>query len=201
MFSKRVTGLVGAVGVLLTLGACTTPVRYDADPRADLSGYRTYVFEAPKTEDSSAVGGAAFTNPLNEQRLRDAVAAQLAARGLQPAPEGAKPDAFVTVAFGTRQNFERDYYRFPMRVGFGFGTWRPGFGSGMYFANDSFYDVREGRISVDFYDASNRKPLWHATVEQDLSYLTGDNAARRIDTVVSAMFAKFPLAAGTGAAR
>lgn len=198
MFSKWVKTLIGAVGMMLMLGACTTPVRYDADPRANLSGYRTYVFEEPRAEDSGSAGGAAFTNPLNEQRLRDAVAAQLAARGLQPAPEGTKPDAFVTVAFGTRQNFERDY-RFPMRAGFGFGTWRPGFGSGMYFANDSFYDVREGRITVDFYDANNRKPLWHATVEQDLSYLTGENAARRIDSVVSAMFAKFPIASAAAA--
>jgi Domain of unknown function (DUF4136) len=193
MFSKRVMGSAGVAGAMLVLGACTTPhVRYDSDARANLASYHSYVWEQPEVEDGT-LGGRAFKNPLNEQRLRDAVDAQLAARGLQPAAEGSKPDAYVTVAIGTRRSLERDH-RYPVRMGFGFGMWRPGFGSSLLFYDDDFYDYREGRISVNLYDATARKPIWYAAVEQDLSYLTGDQAAQRIDTVVTAMFAKFPVA-------
>jgi hypothetical protein len=84
-----------------------------------------------------------------------------------------------------------------MRIGFGFGfgSWRPGFGSSVYISDDDYYNYREGRITLDFYDATTRKAVWHATVEQDLTYLTGDNAEKRINAVVTAMFAKFPGAA------
>ncbi len=197
MFSKRVMYLTGVLAASLALGACSTPqVRYDSDARANLASYRSYVWELPEAEDDTA-GGPAFRNPLNEQRLRDAVDAQLAARGLQAAAEGAKPDAYVTVAVGTRQSAERER-RFPVRVGFGFGTWRPGFGSSVMIYDDGFYDYREGRISVNLYDATTRKPVWYATVEQDLTYLTGADAEKRINAVVAAMFAKFPSVGSAG---
>lgn len=196
MFSKRFVYLAGVLSAVLALGACTTPhVRHDADASANLTGYRTFGWEQPETKDGTA-DGPAFKNPLNEQRLRDAVAAQLVARGLQPVAEGAKPDTYVTVAVGTRRAIRDE--RFPVQVGFGFGRWHPGFGSSVYFSNDYYYDYREGRISVNLYDTATRKPIWYATVEQDLSYLTGDDAAKRINTVVAAMFAKFPVA-GSGA--
>lgn len=199
MFSKRVMCLAGVLSAMLALGACTTPqVRSDTDARANIAGFRTYVWEQPEVEADTA-GGPAFKNPINEQRLRDAVDAQMAAHGLQPAAEGVQPDAYVTVAVGTRRSDRDD--RFPVRVGFGFGSWHPGFGSSVYFSNDGYYDYREGRISVNLYDAATRKPVWHATVEQDLSYLTGDNAAKRINAVVAAMFAKFPVAGTETAAK
>lgn len=192
MFNKRLVWLSGACSAALAVSACTTPhVRHDADARANLSNYHSYVWEQPGAETDA--GGQAFKNPINEQRLRDAVQTQLAMRGMQPTAEGAKPDSYVTIAVGTRQTLET-YDRFPMRVGFGFGTWRPGFGSSIYWSDDSFYNYREGRISIDFYDAANRKPLWHATVEQDLSYLTGANAEKRINAIVAAMFDTFPTA-------
>lgn len=191
MFNKRAVLFSGLCSAVLALSACsTTPrVRHDADANANLGNYRSYVWEEP--EVAATAGGQAFKNPINEQRLRDAVQAQLAARGLQLAADGVMPDSYVTIAVGTRQTLEPDD-RFPVRVGFGFGTWRPGFGSSIYMSNDGLYNYREGRISIDFYDATTRKPLWHATVEQDLSYLTGDNAQKRINAVVAAMFAKFP---------
>ena len=42
---------------------------------------------------------------------------------------------------------------------------------------------------------SGREPLWHASVNLDLTRLTGAEAEKRIDTAVAAMFAKFPTAA------
>jgi Domain of unknown function (DUF4136) len=197
MFTQRVA-LTCVLASVLTLAACsTTPrVSHDADTRANIGNYHTYLWE--QSAENVPSDGPAFNNPLNQKRLRAAVEANLAKQGLQPAAEGAKPDAYVTVSIGSRQTIETSN-RFPVRVGVGFGYgrgyWNPYLmNSVMWDAND-IYSYREGRVSVDLFDASKREGIWHASVEQDLTYLTGDKAEARINAVVDAMFTKFPGAA------
>lgn len=185
--------LTGLLAALLGLGACnTTPrVRYDYDAKANLANYQHFVWEQAETD--ATAGGPAFNNPLNEQRLRDAVQEELSKRGITPAADSKSADCYVTIAIGSRQAVDTERSR--VRFGFGFGTWQPGFGSSVFISDDPGYNYREGRITIDLYDAATRKALWHASVEQDLTYLTKENAEKRINQVVAAMFAKYP---GTG---
>ncbi|MGD9843739.1 MAG: DUF4136 domain-containing protein [Steroidobacteraceae bacterium] len=190
MSNKRVLSSLLLCVTALLLAACSTPrVRSDYNAKLSIGNYHSYVWE--QAEIDATTGGPAFNNPLNEQRLRDAIDAQLAANGLQLAEAGATPDSYVTLAIGTRQAIN-DRDRSPVRVGFGFGTWGPRFGSSIYMSDVGGYNYREGRVTLDFYDAATRKPIWHATVEQDLTYMTGDSAQKRINQLVDAMFAKFP---------
>lgn len=187
--SQRAFGSCVLIGVL-ALGACTTPqVRYDTDARVNIADYHTYAWE--QAANDATAGGPAFKNPLNVKRLRAAVDANLVKRGLQPVVEGAVPDAYVVIAIGTRQNIETDY-RSPVRFGMGWGYWHPGFMGSVAWDNDSVYTYREGRVSIDLFDAKKHEAIWHASVEQDMTYLTGDKAEARINEVVAAMFAKFP---------
>lgn len=177
------------IGVL-ALGACSTPqVRYDTDARVNIADYHHYAWE--QAANDTTAGGAAFKNPLNVKRLRTAVDTNLTKHGLQPVVEGIAPDVYVTVSIGTRQNIETDY-RSPVRFGMGWGYWHPGLMGSVAWDNDSVYTYREGRISIDLFDAKKREAIWHASVEQDMTYLTGDKAEARINEVVTAMFAKFP---------
>ncbi len=193
VFTKRNIVLSLLFTAMLTLGACTTPhVRHDYDSRANIANYHTYAWE--QSGDVAPAGGPAFNNPLNYQRLRAAVNANLTKQGLRSAAEGAAPDCFVTVAIGSRQTLESDD-RYPMRVGVGWGWWHPGWMGSMNWATDGIYTYREGRIAVDMFDAKTREPLWHAEVEKDLSGLTGEKAEAHINAVVAAMFTKFPGAA------
>lgn len=179
-----------AIAGMLTLGmlsGCGPFVRSDYDANANLTNYRTFSFQQEKTE---RVRSRAFDNPINEKRLRDAVAAEMAQRGLQPAAESATGDLLVEVAIGSRLN-ERDYYTPRWGVGMGWGWGRRGYyGSGILADDDVLY--RENRISVDVYDAKTREPVWHAAISTDVSTLTGENAQARINDAVKAMFAKFP---------
>jgi hypothetical protein len=178
------------LGSVFMLAACTTPtVRYDYDSKVDLSPYHSVVIDSVTTDIRD--GGQAFKNPFNEQRLRDAVSAQLDMHGIKPVADGEKADSYVTISVGSRREGPADV-RSNVRVGFGFGTWRPGFGSSVYVVDDPWMYYREGRITVDLFDAKTKKALWHASVEDDLTYLTRDNAEKRINKVVAAMFAKFP---------
>ena len=181
--------VTGAVG--LGLAACTTlPVTTDANPNMSVSNCHTYAFANEHVANSDHP--AAYGNPLNAERLRVAVASNLAAKGIQPA-DRATAECVVGYAIGTRQVFN-DYYA--GWGGWGYGGWgygrRGGFGGGWGW--DGPYVSDETRIAVDIFDNKSRTPIWHASVSQSVSNLTGPNAEAKIGEGTAAIFAKFPIA-------
>jgi hypothetical protein len=179
----------GAVG--LGLAACTTlPVTTDANPNMSVSNCHTYAFANEHVANSDHP--AAYGNPLNAERLRVAVASNLAAKGIQPA-DRATAECVVGYAIGSRQVFN-DYYA--GWGGWGYGGWgygrRGGFGGGWGW--DGPYVNDETRIAVDVFDNKSRTPIWHASVSQSVSNLTGPNAEAKISEGTAAIFAKFPIA-------
>jgi hypothetical protein len=119
-----------------------------------------------------------IANPVNESRLRAAIAAHL--RGpVQDAPGNA--DCLVGYGIG-RTNVVWDdgpYYGWGYPYGWGWGWPGP-------------YVYNEGIIAVDVYDAKTRQPLWHASVDQSLYNVSGPKAQKRIDDAVAAIFTKYP---------
>ena len=76
--------------------------------------------------------------------------------------------------------------------GWGWG-WRRGY----YGAAYDWPAVRnEGRVSVDLFDARSRAAIWHASVDQNVTGLTGPSAELKINQAAGAIFAKFPVPAG-----
>jgi hypothetical protein len=177
----------GAVG--LGLAACTTlPVTTDANPNMSVSNCHTYAFANEHVANSDHP--AAYGNPLNAERLRVAVASNLAAKGIQPA-DRSTAECVVGYAIGSRQVFN-DYYA--GWGGWGYGGWgrRGGFYGGWGW--DGPYVNDETRIAVDVFDNKSRTPIWHASVSQSVSNLTGPNAEAKISEGTAAIFAKFPIA-------
>lgn len=200
---KRALQIFGAVLALGLLSACGPYVRSDYDNKVNLANYRSYSWaEHSNTERRPQTN--AFINPLNEKRLRSAIGAQLAQRGLQPAPDGSTGDVVVSIAIGSRLN-ERDYayphWGFGMGWGGPYGPYGPypyyGGYYGSAFIGDDDVLYRENRVSVDLYDAKSREAIWHASANTDISNVTGASAQARIDEAVNAMFTKFPVASGT----
>ena len=178
-----------AVGAVLLLGGCALKARTDSDPRLSIASCHSYAFadaQVSRPETASAFG-----NPLNEKRLREAIAASLAARGLAVAADTASADCVVGYAIGSRLAPDPTTPRFSWGLGMGWGGWgHRGLGGSV--AWEAPYDYREGRVTVDLYDARSHQALWHAYVDADVTELTGANAEQRIKAVVTAIFAKFP---------
>jgi hypothetical protein len=179
----------GALGI--SLAACTSlPVTTDANPNMSVSNCHTYAFANEHVANSDHP--AAYGNPLNAERLRVAVASNLAAKGIQSA-DRATAECVVGYAIGSRQVFN-DYYA--GWGGWGYGGWgygrRGGFGGGWGW--DGPYVNDETRIAVDVFDNKSRTPIWHASVSQSVSNLTGPNAEAKISEGTAAIFAKFPIA-------
>lgn len=189
MLTHRIVHAAAAGALGFSLAACTTlPVTTDANPNLSVSNCHTYVFANEHV--ANADQPAAYGNPLNAERLRVAIAANLAAKGIQPAPRGTA-ECVVGYAMGSRQVFN-DYY-----AGFG-GGWGYGWGrrGGFYggWGWDGPYVSDETRIAVDLFDARSRTPIWHASVNQSVADLTGPNAEAKISAGTAAIFAKFPVA-------
>jgi hypothetical protein len=148
-----------------------------------------------------------IANPLNEARLREAIAADLHTAGLTlvdvPAPNPANPPAGAPatpapaaqclIGYGIGMSRDLDAV-YPDGWVYGAGywgrPWGPRWGWGVGWGEPYVY--RQSFITVDLYDAASRMPVWHASAEQSLSGLTGDAAAQRIRAAVDAIFLKFP---------
>jgi hypothetical protein len=114
-----------------------------------------------------------IASPLNESRLRAAIAAHLPNGPVQAGPGYA--DCLVGYGIGSTTVV---YPGWPY-YGYGWGWPGP-------------YGYREGIIAVDLYDARSGQPLWHASVDQDLNGVSGAEADKRIDAAVAAIFTKYP---------
>ncbi len=186
------------IGGALTLGACTgLPVRTDINPNMSVASCRSYAFadeHVANTDQPSAFG-----NPLNAERLRQAIEANMAAKGFQKAADRKSAECVVGYAMGTRQVFDDYYGNFGIGWGWGGGWGRPGWGGG--FGYEGPYVRDETRISIDLFDARSRTPIWHASVSQSVGDLTGPHAVERINAAANAIFTKFPSGAAPAAAR
>jgi hypothetical protein len=189
--------MIAVAGAFAGLEACTgLPVKTDINPSMSVASCQSYAFADEHAANSDH--GSAFGNPLNAERLRQAIEANMAAKGIQKAEDRRSAGCVVGYAMGTRQVFD-DFYG-PYGIGWGWGGgWgrRSGWGGGFY---DGPYVYSETRISVDLFDAKSRVPIWHASVSQTVSELTGPHAVERIDAAASAIFSKFPIAGAAPAA-
>jgi Domain of unknown function (DUF4136) len=171
------------LAALATLAAgCSLNVRSDAN-HALLSSVHCGSYAWAGAFRGSSPLRNTVANPLNEQRLRSAIAAHLAP-GSTVQPVGSKADCLVGYGIGSSYVMDPGYY------GWGYG-WGYGYGYG-YYGWGGPYGYTEGIISVDLYDARSGQPMWHASADQSLYNASGDDAAKRIDEAVAAIFSKRP---------
>jgi hypothetical protein len=177
---KSLTG-IAAMATLFALSACVS-LRVTSDATTAASASRCHSFAWAGSFHYSNGTGRGVANPLNESRLRAAIAEYLAAKGVQPASGDA--DCLVGYGIGVQTVVEG---------GYPYGGW--GWGWGGYYGPwgwDYPYVFREGVVAVDLYDAKTKEPLWHATADQNVGGLTGAAADTKIKAAVAAIFTKYP---------
>ena len=164
----------------LTLSACGPYVRSDVNTAA-ISHVHCGTFAWAGEFRSNSPLRSTIANPVNESRLRAAIASHLGGV-IQPAPGNA--DCLVGYGIG-------GYYVVSGGYPYGYG-WGWGYPYG--WGGPGPYVYPEGVIAVDLYDARTGQPLWHASTEQSLFRVTGPEAEKRIDAAVAAIFTKYPYA-------
>jgi hypothetical protein len=143
IYSTFLMGLLGS--------AFDQHIQTDFDHQANFSRYKTYSWQEVKA-----------SNSLWGDRIKDAVNAQLAAKGWTQVDNGAD---VAIVAIKTTQT-ERTLQTFYDGLGGGW-RWR-GFG-GFGESATTEQDYKEGTLVVDMYDASTKQLIWRGSAEDMLS--------------------------------
>src|ERR1700686_5761846 len=115
----------------------------DYDRSADFSQYKTYSWEKVQTQD-----------PLLVDRIKEAVNADLTAKGLTPVDSGGDI-AIVAIEMTKNQHTLNTFYD-----GFG-GGWRWGGGFGDATATVDNYKI--ATLVVDLFDANTTKVIWRGS--------------------------------------
>jgi len=157
--------------ILLGIAAIATAqdVKTDYDHHANFSQYHTYYWEKVKT-----------TDPLWENRIREAVDRELQAKGWQRVDNGG--DVAIT-AVGSARN-EKEYSTFYN----GMGGWRWG-GFGETTTQVENYPV--GSLVLDFYDAHDKQLIWRGISSDSLTDNPEKNE-KKLDKAIDKMLEHFP---------
>ncbi len=182
---KRVTyAAITALLTALSVAACAPYVRSDVN-QALIGRVQCRSFAWAGAFRSNSALRSTIANPLNEERLRAAIAAHLGGV-VQPGPGNA--DCLVGYGIGGYYTVSGVYpYPYPYPYGW---AWSYPYA----WSAPGAYAWPEGVIAIDLYDARTGQPLWHASTEQSLFGVTGEEAQKRIDAAVAALFTKYPYA-------
>jgi Domain of unknown function (DUF4136) len=150
-------------------------VKTDYDRGANFAQYKTYSWEHVKTKD-----------PLDVDRIKSAVNAVLAARGLTQVDSGGDV-SIIAIEMTQNQQTLNTFYD-----GFGGGWgWRRFGGGGFGEATTTTETYKVGTLVVDLYDAKTKTLIWRGSASDTLSN-NSDKNIKNLDKGVEKMFKKFP---------
>lgn len=173
---------VTALAVVLMAACASVDITHDWDVTADFSRYRTYDWmpsqPAPQTADAAA---ALSHNTLLDRRIRAAVDAALAARGLHA--DAAGPDVRVLYHTGIEEKMDITDWGYVY--------------SGEYWGwagrDIDVQNFTDGTLVVDLVDAETKQLVWRGVatgeVHPDRSPAERDRAMQEL---VAKMFEKYP---------
>jgi hypothetical protein len=171
----RSTAVCTAFFMALLGAAFAQKVQTDFDHQANFSQYKTYSWQEIKP-----------ANSLWDARIKDAVDAQLAARGWTQVPSGGDV-AVVAVKTSQTQRTLQTFYD-----GFGGGWgWRRFGGGGFGTSTTTEQDYKVGTLVIDLYEAKSKQLIWRGSAQDTVS----DNATKnekKLDKGVAKMFKVFP---------
>jgi hypothetical protein len=150
-------------------------VKTDYDRSANFAQYKTYSWEHVKTKD-----------PLDVDRIKSAVNAALAAKGLTQVDSGGDVSVIAIEMTQNQQTLNTFYDGF----GGGWG-WRRFGGGGLGEATTTTETYKVGTLVVDLYDAKTKTLIWRGSASDTLSN-NSDKNIKNLDKGVEKMFKKFP---------
>lgn len=175
--------LLGLLALSVT-GCFTIRARSDYYADADFGGYARFAW----ISDMPFLAPPDYEIPisaLNQRRIKEAVEAELAAKGYRKVEAPADADFVVSLTMGTRDVSAVVVYPPPYR-----GQWRwPGQVFGPDVGTEAY---TEGLLSVDIFDQASKEPVWHGWATKRITDADLAKAEERITLAVEAILADFP---------
>jgi Domain of unknown function (DUF4136) len=169
--------IFASVGIALLFATMSfaEQVKTDYDHSANFSQYKTYSWQKVQTQDPLWVG-----------RIKDAVNADLAAKGWTQVASGGQV-AVVAIEITKNQQTLNTFYD---GLGGGWG-WRRFGGGGFGEATTTTENYRVGTLCIDLFDANSKNLIWRGSSSDTLSDKSEKNI-KNLDKGVQKMFDHFP---------
>jgi hypothetical protein len=175
MKMQKIVFILTGIMLLLAGVASAQQVKTDYDRSANFAQYKTYTWEHIQTQD-----------PLDVDRIKTAVNAALAAKGLTQVDSGGEV-SIVAIEMTRNQQTLNTFYN-----GFGGGWgWRRFGGGGFGEATTTTDTYKVGTLVVDLFETGTKKLLWRGSSSDTLSN-NSDKNIKNLDKGVEKMFKKFP---------
>jgi len=182
----RMRRLTLGIGLILAAGCAGQQVTTDYSPATSFSQFTTFALvSSPDT---------AAAQQLLDQRVRNAVQAQLTTKGLTPAD---RQNADLYVGYGMVDKTHRQLYTYNDGWGWGGGwgwryyRWGVAWPMTVQRRVETYTD---GTVVVNLVDAKTKKVVWEGEVP-DVVNLPVDNpvrATKEVDAAVTKLFTKYP---------
>ena len=182
----RMRRLTLGMGLILAAGCAGQQVTTDYSPATSFSQFRTFALVS--SPDTTAA------QQLLDQRVRNAVQAQLTTKGLTPAD---RQNADLYVGYGMVDKTHRQLYTYNDGWGWGGGwgwryyRWGVAWPMTVQRRVETYTD---GTVVVNLVDAKTKKVVWEGEVP-DVVNLPVDNpvrATKEVDAAVTKLFTKYP---------
>jgi hypothetical protein len=182
----RMRQIALGMGLILAAGCAGQQVTTDYSPATSFSHFKTFALVS--SPDTPAA------QQLLDQRVRNAVQAQLTTKGLTPAD---RQDADLYVGYGMVDKTHRQVYTYNDGWGWGGGWgwryWRWGVAWPMT-VQRRIETYTDGTVVVNLVDAKTKQVVWEGEVP-DVVNLPVDNpvrATKEVDAAVTKLFTKYP---------
>ena len=177
---------------LVVAGCSTMEITYDADPKANFSGLKTYDWldEPQKPTGDPRIDD----NTILRNRVHTAVDAALSARGFRKV--SGDPDFLVAyhVSLDRQQSVQtlNSYYGYSPGWGYGYGaSYRPGYWAGS--PETYVYEYEEGTLILDVVDPKSKELMWRGSAQDEVNFKsTPEKAQGQINEAVNGMLEHFP---------
>jgi hypothetical protein len=169
----RFATLMASVVLLGTITFAQS-INFDFDKTANFRSFRTYAW----------IPGASVPDALNNDRIVNALNAQLALKGLMKVARQADPDLYVAY----HAAFDRDLEITGFSSGWG-GYRLPGSRSGMARTNE----IVTGTLIVDLVDARTRAIVWRGTATKEITAnAKPEQRDKNINRAAEKLFKNYP---------
>lgn len=174
-----------ALGLVLAAGCSTIRSHSDYDPEAKFDTYSSFKWADEDQSVQSRVSAEQTVNPLNVQRIRQAIVSELKAKGYSHRVDQDAVDFTVSFTVGVREQTNLNAY--PLMYEERWVRHWPYYGS--------YVDVHtytEGTLAIDVYDGGTLSPVWHGVARKQITRSDVEESAPLIRSAVSAILKDFP---------
>jgi hypothetical protein len=177
--------LLSIMGLVFVAGAIAQDVRYNFDKDTDFSRLKTYKWVELKN--------ATKLDNLADQQVKDAIDAQLSAKGLTKIDDDS---ANLFVGYQAAIGTEKQFTSYSTDWGYGGGWYRGGWyggGMGSSTTTGSTSTIYTGQVAVDMYDTANKDLVWRGVVSKTLDpKAKPDKRQKNLTKAMTKLFKNYP---------